>query len=147
MSSAWHLQFLVPRDFTVLASGKRLEHSLEEETALFEYEIPDAERNIPDKIGFIMCRAPLTSSFDVFGKKEQGTAHFLSRQKQANFNPKLASDMIESICSLVGVRHFPTRETKIVFLPNLFPTKFPKQSYCFTGGLHLLDQELLFKPN
>ncbi len=120
------MQFLVPRDFSVLASGKRLDHSLEEDTALFEYEIPDVERNIPDKIGFVIFRSPLTSSFDVFGKKEHGTACFLSRQKQANFNPKLASDMIESICSLMGVRHFPTRETKIVFLPNLFPAKFPK---------------------
>lgn len=35
----------------------------------------------------------------------------------------------------------------MAFLPNLFPAKFPKQSFNFAGGLHLLDQELLFKPN
>ena len=44
-------------------------------------------------------------------------------------------------------RHFPEAETKIVFLPNLFPAKFPKQSINFAGGLHLLDQELLFRQN
>ena len=149
MSSAWHLQFLVPRDYTVYASGKRQDHSLEEQTALYEYEIGEAERSIPDKIGFVICPTPVTTPFEVFGKKEQGTACFMTRQKQANFNPKLASDMIESICSLMGPgqRHFPTRETKVVFLPNLFPAKFPKQSYNFAGGLHILDQELLFRPN
>ena len=44
-------------------------------------------------------------------------------------------------------KQFPARNTKLVFLPNLFAAKFPKQSYNFAGGLHLLDQELLFKPN
>ena len=55
--------------------------------------------------------------------------------------------MIDYICSLMGQKHFPAKETKVIFLPNLFPAKFPKQSYDFAGGLHLLDQELLYKPN
>jgi len=44
-------------------------------------------------------------------------------------------------------RIFPCKETKLVFLPNLFPAKFSKQAYNFAGGLHLMDQELLFRPN
>ena len=69
---------------------------------------------------------PLTTSFEVQSKKNVGTANFLSRQKQANFQPKIATDMIDYICSLMGQKHFPSKETKVVFLPNLFPAKFPK---------------------
>ena len=80
ISSAWHLQFLVPQDYMVLASGRLIERSVEEETsALHEYEISDAERTIPDKIGFVICQTPLSTPFDVRGKKDLGAAYFLSR--------------------------------------------------------------------
>ena len=65
MASAWHLQFLVPQDYMVLASGKLVERSAEEGTALHEYEISEAERAIPDRIGFIICPTPLQTPFDV----------------------------------------------------------------------------------
>ena len=55
--------------------------------------------------------------------------------------------MIEYVCGTMGTKQFPCASTNLVFLPNLFPAKFPKQSYNFAGGLHLLDQELLFKAN
>ena len=55
MASAWYLEFLVPRDMTVFASGKRVDKSFEEETALYEYEITADEKTIPDKIGFVAC--------------------------------------------------------------------------------------------
>ena len=32
-------------------------------------------------------------------------------------------------------------------MPNLFPHKHSQQSLNFAGGLHILDQELLFRPN
>ena len=137
----------MPKEYTVLASGKQIERSIEEATALHEYEISDAERTIPDKIGLVICPLPFVSQFDVLGKKDLASAVFLSRQKQSNFSSKLASDMVEFICKLLGQRQFPTRESKFVFLPNLFPAKFPKQTFNFAGGLHLLDQELLYKAN
>jgi len=34
-ASPWHLQFLVPKEFMVLASGKSVDRSEEEETALY----------------------------------------------------------------------------------------------------------------
>ena len=81
MASPWFLQFLVPKDFTVIASGKLVEKSIEDETALHEYEITEMERTIPDRIGFLVCPIPLQTGFDIQGKKELGTANFLSRQK------------------------------------------------------------------
>ena len=140
MASEWYLQFLVPKDYLVIASGKLIERSIEETTALHEYEITEADRTVPDLIGFIACTAPMNATqFEVMGKKNEGTAHFMSRQKQSNFNPKLASDMIEYVCGTMGTKQFPCAATNLVFLPNLFPAKFPKQSYNFAGGLHLLD--------
>ena len=79
MASAWHLQFLVPKEYTVIASGKRIDSSIEDDTALFEYDITEAERTIPDRIGFLICPTPLQTPFDVQGKKEMGAANFLSR--------------------------------------------------------------------
>ena len=55
MASAWHMQFLVPKDYTVLCSGKLIERSEEETTALHEYQLTEAERTIPDRIGFVIC--------------------------------------------------------------------------------------------
>lgn len=81
MASPWHLQFLVPKDYTVIASGKLVERSVEDETALYEYEVTEADRAIPDRIGFLVCQNLLTTPFDVQGKKDLGVANFLSRQK------------------------------------------------------------------
>lgn len=53
------MQFLVPKEFMVIASGKLVERSIEEETALHEYELTDTERTIPDRIGFLVCPIPL----------------------------------------------------------------------------------------
>ena len=64
----------------VHASGTLLERSVEETTALHEYEITEADRTIPDLIGFAACPMPmLTTPFDVLGKKDLAAAHFLSR--------------------------------------------------------------------
>ena len=73
------MQFLVPKDYMVFASGHLVDRSVEEATALYEYEISEAERTVPDLIGFIACPVPLTTSFDILGKKALGAAHFLSR--------------------------------------------------------------------
>ena len=59
MASPWNMQFLVPKEFMVIASGKLIERSIEEETALHEYELTDMERTIPDRIGFLICPIPL----------------------------------------------------------------------------------------
>lgn len=80
MASEWYLQFLVPKDYLVIASGRLIERSIEETTALHEYEITEADRTVPDLIGFVACTAPVNSAqFEVLGKKNEGTAHFLSR--------------------------------------------------------------------
>jgi hypothetical protein len=39
---------------------------------------------------------------------------------------------------------YPFNTLKIVFVPNLFTKKSRKQSLDFTGGLHILDEELIF---
>ena len=65
MASTWFLQFLVPKEFTVIASGKLVERSIEDETALHEYEISELERTIPDRIGFLVCPTPLKTGFDI----------------------------------------------------------------------------------
>jgi len=65
IASPWSLQFLVPKEYTVLASGKQLERSLEDTTALLEYEITETERTIPDRIGFLICPIPLNTPFDI----------------------------------------------------------------------------------
>ena len=56
---------MVPKEYTVLASGKQVERSVEDQTALHEYEITEAERTIPDRIGFLICPIPLTTPFDI----------------------------------------------------------------------------------
>ena len=118
-----------------------------EETALHTYEVMESEKTIPDRIGMVICSEPFSTPFDIQGKKDLGMAYFLSRQKQGNFNPKLASETVDFVCKIMSQRTFPCKETKLIFLPNLFPAKFPKQSFDFAGGLHLMDQELLFKAN
>ena len=34
-----------------------------------------------------------------------------------------------------------------MFLPNIFSKNFPKQSISFAEGLHLFDDQILFRPN
>ena len=57
----------MPRDYQVLASGKLIESSEEDETALYEYEIDETYRTIPDKIGFFASTKTLSTPFDILG--------------------------------------------------------------------------------
>jgi hypothetical protein len=44
------------------------------------------------------------------------------------------------------MKPYPCKETQLVFVPNLFPHKHAQLSLNFAGGLHILDQDILFKP-
>lgn len=53
-----------------MASGRLTEKVKEEDSMLYEFEIGEAERTIPDSIGFLICPTLLTSPFDIHGKKD-----------------------------------------------------------------------------
>ena len=138
-ASPWSLRFVVPKEYMVIASGKQTARSVDDEgSALHEYELNQDEATVPDKIGFVCCPFPHITPFEVPRRKDAGFACFVSRQKQSYLNPKLIPEVIDFISSLLQ-QPYPCRETQLVFLPNLFPAKFPKQSLNFAGGLHVLD--------
>lgn len=76
---------------------------------------------------------------------------FLSQKKQElfqqnNFYEKNLIQMINYLEKLLQVK-YPCYSTKLVFVPNLFISKARKQSLDFAGGLHIFDEELLFRKN
>jgi hypothetical protein len=54
---------------------------------------------------------------------------------------------MEYLQNLLGEQSYACKQLQLVFLPNILPKKFPKQSISFAEGLHIFDEELLFRPN
>ncbi len=57
----------MPKGYEVLASGKLIDSSEEEETVLYEYELDEDNRTIPDRIGFFASQKTLSTPFEVLG--------------------------------------------------------------------------------
>lgn len=66
--------------------------------------------------------------------------------KQNNFYERLLNDITTYFIDLIG-SNYPCSSNKIVFVPNLFPCQSRKHSIDFAGGLHILDEEILFQRN
>ena len=124
--STWSLKFMCPKEYMIISSGKQTNRVIDQENnALHEYELNQNEMTTADKLGFVCCLFPYITPFDVLKQKDVGFACFLSKQKQSYLGAKLLPEILEFIYNIVQ-QPYPCRETQVVFLPNLFPLKFPK---------------------
>ena len=116
---------------------------------MFHYKIKDNEIAPAVKIGFIIANFPYIHVMNEITKVRDVHAFLLNSDKYAIFShqnkfyEKTISGMQHDLQKLVGAP-FPFESLKLVFVPNLFLKKSRKQSVDFTGGLHILDEELLF---
>ena len=109
------------------------------------------EMSPPEKVGFVIGQFPhlhklndITSSFCSTG----AYAFFTSQKKLETFTynkfyEKNIFNILQYLLKLISTS-YPFNSLKLVFLPNLFLSDSKKQSIDFSGGLHLLDEEILF---
>lgn len=125
---------------------------------------------LPDKIGFVIgdfsYLSYLSGSMQSLHRQQAaqsiiGAAFFTSAQKlslfEANgfYNTQVIA-ALDSMEKMLKKRH-PARTSnqessnrnnlKILFLPNLFRSKQPKQSIDFTDNIHIFDEQTLFPRN
>jgi hypothetical protein len=135
----WNLQFLVPKEYMVVASGKQLLREIDHEGfALHQYELNEEEQTTPDRVGFIALPFPEITPFEVAKSSSKVYACFVSKTRQGYLSPKLVPEVLEYLAGVLQ-KPYPCRETQLVFVPNLFPHKHAQQSLNFAGGLHILD--------
>ena len=156
MPLAWSFKYIVPSTYTVVASGHLYSKQVEaadSKRALFHYKLKDGEMAPAAKLGFLVGEFPEIQILTELPQVELAHAFFTSPDKHSLFNQgsKFFEKHIASILQYLQTKlicePYPFRSLKLVFLPNLFLKDSRKQSLDYFGGLHLLDEELLFPRN
>jgi hypothetical protein len=145
VATPWQLKYVVPAEYMVVSSGLQTSRQHDaNNSALHIYEV---ENLCADRIGFICLKFPKITTIEPTKSAKGAYACFLSTQKQQSFNQSFVVEVMEYLQNLLGVSEYPCKQTRFMFVPNLMPLKFPKQSISFGEGLHLLDEQLLVRPN